>query len=133
MKEKKIVLFSVIFFCIFLNVFSQKKYATIYGKITDEKENPISEVNVFMIGYPSGVASDKNGNYELKIFANKKNKKIKIGFSSIGFENKSILIKAKEGKHLEYNEKLKKEIIEVDGVVITSDKNYIEFEILMKI
>ncbi len=125
MKEKKIVLFSVIFFCIFLNVFSQKKYATIYGKITDEKENPISEVNVFMIGYPSGVASDKNGNYELKIFANKK---IKIGFSSIGFENKSILIKAKEGKHLEYNEKLKKEIIEVDGVVITSDKNYIEFE-----
>lgn len=60
------------------------------GTVVDEKGDPITNASVVIKGTPRGVATDKEGHYELRI---KKNDVIVI--SSIGYDSETIVVNAK--------------------------------------
>ena len=104
----------------------QEKFAKLFGKITDVKGTPISDVNISIVGYSSGTVSNEKGEYELKIIADKD---IEIGFLYIGFETKKVAMNVKFGEKVEHNEQLKVKFSVLDTVTVTSErKNYTTFE-----
>ncbi|MBP6978727.1 MAG: TonB-dependent receptor [Lentimicrobiaceae bacterium] len=59
----------VIIFLLFLlpGYLSGQETATIYGRVTANRYEPLELVNISVSGYPSGNATDKNGNYEIRV------------------------------------------------------------------
>ncbi|NVN95323.1 MAG: carboxypeptidase-like regulatory domain-containing protein [Bacteroidetes bacterium] len=86
--------------------FAQEK-AKIFGKITDEKNNPIEYVNIgiFDITNPIGITTDHNGKYALTIPANIQ---LTIIASFTGFESQKEKILLAPNNIKEINFKLKK-------------------------
>ncbi len=91
-----------------------QEYATIYGKVINRNNKPVEFVNVLVFGYSSGTSTDRNGEYSLRIPANKD---LKIIFSHIEFNKQEIKILAKPNESILLNQKLNLEItnlIQVD-------------------
>lgn len=66
----------------FSHVLAQKKTATIYGKVVDENEHPLSNVSVTTLGRQTGIASSDSGTFTIQVPAGKA---IALIFSSSGF------------------------------------------------
>jgi len=66
-----------------------QSFAKIYGRITDEKKQPLELVNIAVLGYPGGVTSGKDGSYELRIAAKKT---LKIVYSFVGYESDTAFV-----------------------------------------
>ncbi len=62
----------------------EKEWATIKGKIKDDRNKSLELVNISMMGIAGGTISDKYGTFELKVPAGKK---IKVVFSFVGYES----------------------------------------------
>jgi hypothetical protein len=54
-----------------LMAYSQKKAATVSGKVVDENETPLSNVSVVMLGRQTGLTTNDSGFFEMKVPADK--------------------------------------------------------------
>ncbi len=80
----KIRFFILLYFCISLNnlALAQSNNATLKGVIEDKKGNPLDMVNIGLKDYPIGTSSNREGEFLLRIPANKS---LIIIFSSLGY------------------------------------------------
>ena len=47
--------------------FSQRKSATVSGKVVDENENPMPNVSVVILGRQTGITTNDSGYFKLKV------------------------------------------------------------------
>lgn len=83
------LLLIALFMALACNPSEAQTTALIYGKITDESNQPLELVNVAVLGSPGGVTSARNGSYELRVSAQKP---LTIVYSFIGFESDTLKI-----------------------------------------
>lgn len=76
-------------------VFSQKKTATVSGKIVDENENPMSRVSVMILGRSSGTTSSDSGTFRITVPSDKAFALV-ISFLGYKTEQRNFLLNEKE-------------------------------------
>lgn len=76
-----------------------KEY-TIKGTVVDENDDPMPFVNVYIEDFNTGVPSNIDGLFELKISVPADQNNILIKYSCVGYENDSILYNLDENKEL---------------------------------
>lgn len=80
--------FAFIMILLFASTAEAQEKAVITGKITDNKQRPLSGVNVSLFGKPGGVATDQDGRYTFSIQPGT----VEIIYSFVGYETKRIKI-----------------------------------------
>lgn len=122
---KKLFFFVIILFSFHL-LFAQNQ---IKGKITDERDSPLSGTNIFIPEINKGTIANQNGEYSIN---NLPSGKLKIQFSFIGYENniETVLL---NGVPLKINVKLKQTSIEADEVVVSGGYNSTQHQSAVKI
>jgi len=109
------ILLLCLLFCFALQLSAQDK-GTIAGKITGERGKPLEQAIVSVIYFkPLGVATDINGNYELKVPANET---LKVIFSYLGYKKDTIEVRLEPGEQKTINVKLKELVFEKDPFVV---------------
>lgn len=95
-------------------LFSQQT-GVIYGKISDQGGHPVYNANITLPGHEGGTTSNKEGNYELKIPANKK---VLVSISYIGYEGTSIEVTVKPGERKEISQSLTASSTQLESVEV---------------
>ena len=90
--------------------------ATVYGKVTDEKGQPLEWVNVVVPDLLVGVSTNARGYYELPLLSDTT---LTIHFSFIGFEQKHVTVKLRSGEKKKLDVMLKSPVINLPDVVIS--------------
>ena len=98
--------------------FAQEK-AVISGRIADKANKPLTAVNVSVFGEPGGVASDANGNYLIRVDANKD---FELVFSFIGYVTIKIPLKLLPGSNTVINQVLEVSSTPLPVVEIKEDE-----------
>ena len=112
------ILFSIFLAAIIFPVTVFGQDAIIKGKITDSKtKETLIGVNV-VLSDNTGVASDIDGNYELKLAAGEHN----ITFRFIGYTSQTKVVTAKAGETTTLNIPLEPAITQLDMVVVSAGK-----------
>ena len=83
---------------------SGQQTAVVFGHITDSEHQGIINANITVAGIPGGTTTDKNGNFELTVPAEKN---ITLTITFIGYETRTIDLKLKTGERKEIREILK--------------------------
>ncbi len=96
-----------------------KEWATISGKIVDERARALELVNISMMGKPGGAVSDKKGNYELKVPAGED---ILLVFSFVGFENQEFKLNLKKGETKTISPVMKESAEMLPDIVIQDER-----------
>jgi hypothetical protein len=91
--------------------------ATLRGIVLNELNEPLEGVNI--VSENSGVTTNINGFYILKVPANKN---VKIRFSHINYKFLEAPFKLKNGEELEFNPVLKNNYEQIETVIITGTK-----------
>ncbi len=84
-------------------VFSQNE-AVVFGQVTDTTGKAFESVNISVNGLSSGVATNKEGKFELKVPAGER---LLLVMSHLGYETLTFSVKIKAGERYELNPKLK--------------------------
>ena len=111
-------LLTSLFVLLYFLAFNQER-AVVFGKVSDEKGKPIELVNVAVSGLPGGAMTDKKGNYELEVPANKE---IYISMSFIGLEKGVESIKLEPGQRYELNKSLLPTFTELPQVEVEDEQ-----------
>ena len=111
-------IFFVFVLIFFANITFAQQYASIHGKVINDKGKPVEFANISVFGYSAGTTTDRNGEYYLKIPANKE---LKIIFSHVEFQPIQIKILAKPNQKLLLNQKFSVAYTNI-GEVKISDK-----------
>lgn len=82
---------------------SAQEFGEIYGRITDENNNPVPFANISLPDRSAGAVSRMDGTYSLKLPANRE---YVITFSFVGFNTSSVKVRLKAGQRLEVNRRL---------------------------
>lgn len=114
-----------LFLLLILTVFSvaflqaQKKSATVSGKVLDENENPLSRVNVTILGQSTSIATTDSGTFFVKVPANKA---FALVFSYTGYktEQRNFLLSQNENEKLTI--RLEPGAKVLDEVVVTDQR-----------
>jgi hypothetical protein len=110
------IFFALAIVFLFIGVKSEAQTsATIYGKITDERNQPLELVNIAVLGSPGGVTSAKNGSYELRVTARKP---LTIVFSFVGYESDTLKATLNPDERLKCDKSLKQTATELPSVVV---------------
>jgi len=88
---KNLLILTIFCCCLSLNASAQSATST-SGLIQDTKGNPISYVNVGIVGTSTGTVSKEDGSYSL-FFKSNVNQNDTVRFSIIGYKSQSFLIK----------------------------------------
>ncbi len=110
LKEKFLLI--TIVFCLAKLGYSQ---SYIYGKITDENNNPIPDANISIKGLASGVATDKDGKYKMQVMSDAP---LVIIISYVGDASQEKQINLKDGQTFQLDVSLKSETKIVQEVVV---------------
>ena len=86
---KKLLVFSFIF--LNLNVYSQTETFTLFGKVLDQDEEPVIAATILVQGDNTGVFTNENGRFEIKVNINDV-----IEISHVGFETQTLNINSEE-------------------------------------
>ncbi|MGE4287891.1 MAG: SusC/RagA family TonB-linked outer membrane protein [Salinivirgaceae bacterium] len=89
--------------------------ASISGKITDSKGEPLIGVNIVIKGTTQGTVSDLDGNYSI---INLPNEKLELLASFIGFNNETRLVDLTNSKTMVINFTMNEDIAELSEVVV---------------
>ncbi len=100
------------------SVFSQE-FAEVYGRITDDSNEPVPLANIRLSDQDVGTISQMDGTYRLKIPANRD---VVIAFSFVGFNTSYVKVRLKSGERRELNRRLIMSTTELSTFVITDDK-----------
>jgi hypothetical protein len=100
-------------------VLTGQETATIFGRVTDNRYEPVELVNISVLDYPGGNATDKSGYYEIRVPAGKE---ITVIYSFVGFisHRKPLFLVAGERK--EINISLAPSTTDLPDVVIEDEK-----------
>lgn len=90
--------------------------ATVYGKVTDETGHPIEMANVVVVELLVGQTTNSRGAYELSLFSDTT---LVITYSYIGYEQKQISVRLKQGEHRKLDVVLKSTATDLPDVVIS--------------
>lgn len=93
------ILLTAIVFLLSFNLFSQKKPATVSGKVLDENENPLANVSVVILGRQTGITTNDSGYFKLTVPSEKA---FAILFSYTGYQTvqKNFLLNENEEEHI---------------------------------
>lgn len=91
------------------------KQKTYTGFVTDSKQKPIHNANVWLPDFTVGVYTDKNGIFDLAAF-NGLTDKTKVTFSHIGYQTKTITLGETVGKDVVLTQKV------LEGSTVTYKK-----------
>ena len=91
---------------------------TIYGKISCHG-NGIALATISLVGTSAGTSSDSDGHYRLR---NVHEGRHQLMVRCIGYHDVSQEVHLTPGEHLELNIELKEDLLEMDAVVVTGDK-----------
>ena len=69
LRTKQLLTFLLVFLS--LSAWSQKKTATVSGRVVDESDQPLAKVSVVMLGKQSGITTSDSGRFSLKVPADK--------------------------------------------------------------
>ena len=85
----------ILFTFISLPLFSQKKSATVAGKVIDEKERPVAGASILILGNQTGIMSSDSGTFLIQVPAEKT---FALVFSHAGYhtQQKNFLLSNKE-------------------------------------
>ncbi len=103
-----------------LNTFAQSNNATVFGKVKDQKGQPLELVNVSLKGFPIGTTTDRKGDFLLRIPAKKR---VVLVFSSIGYESVEKSILARTEQRIEVTINLNESSEQIDEVTIAQQRN----------
>lgn len=104
------------FFILSINANSQ----TVYGIITNEKDEVLADVNVYIEGSLTGTISNDKGEYELNIKSNQS--KDVLVFQYLGYKTEKVVLSQDIlGKPL--NIQLKEEVTSLEQVIVKADEN----------
>lgn len=117
-----------ILFLIGISIFGYAQNS-IYGKITDTKNQPLFGVEIYAPELHIGTTSDINGKYELK---NLPNKATEIVFSFIGFNEIHKKIELNNNQ-LQLDIKLDEESFSLDEILISTPFNKLQSDNVMKV
>ena len=93
----------------------------IRGKITDVNNNPLEAVNISIIDIKGGETSNKEGNYNISI---KANRSYVIAFSFIGYQTEKIRIPMlKKGQEYVLNIILKESNTVLESIIVKDQKS----------
>jgi hypothetical protein len=98
---------------------AQTSNATLWGKVTDENDNPIELVNVSLRSYPFGTITNKKGEYLLRIPSGRD---VSVVYSMIGYEmvEKQLLLSSETTQEL--NITLKTSSKEISEIVVLDQR-----------
>ncbi|MFH1118473.1 MAG: TonB-dependent receptor [Bacteroidota bacterium] len=96
------------------SAFSQE-FGSVFGRITDIKNQPLPLVNISISGLPGGTITAANGSYELKVPANKD---ISLVISFIGYYTEQIRLNLKRGERKEINRRLSESTTQLPDFVV---------------
>lgn len=94
----------------------QLPIATVYGKVTDETGHPIEMASVVVVELLVGQTTNARGAYELSLFSDTT---LVITYSYIGYEQKQVSVRLKQGEHRKLDVVLKSMATELPDVVIS--------------
>lgn len=95
--------------------------ANIVGHILDKKTGEhLSFINVFLKGTTIGTSTDATGHYYLK---NLPEGKYTLVMKTLGFKTVEKPITLKKGKTLEINFEAEEDLVSLDGVVVSANRN----------
>ncbi|MEO5591669.1 MAG: TonB-dependent receptor [Chitinophagaceae bacterium] len=107
--------------CIFPSVFlyAQKKSASVSGKVLDENENPLSKVNITILGRSTGIATSDSGTFSIKVPADKA---FALVFSYTGYktEQRNFLLNQEEEEKMTL--RMERGAKELQEVVVTDQR-----------
>ena len=111
--------------CFFTFLFLFTSYFTfsqnIRGQITDVNNNPLEAVNISIIDIKGGETSNKEGNYNIPI---KANRSYVIAFSFIGYQTEKIRIPMlKKGQEYVLNIILKESNTVLESIIVKDQKS----------
>ena len=90
--------------------------ASVYGKVTDEKGRPIEMANVIAVDLLVGQTTNARGAYELSVLSDTT---LTISFSYIGFDQKQVKVRLKEGEKRKLDVTLHSIATDLPDVVIS--------------
>jgi hypothetical protein len=124
MYKRKIYGLILFLFCVAaLNVHAQ----TLKGKVTDNKDNSISNAVVFIREISQGIATDNNGEFQINL----KNGSYTCEFSSLGYEKKTVTVVIDKPLH-SITISLKGKAYELEEVVISAHREDPAYSIMRK-
>jgi hypothetical protein len=100
-------------------LFAQSNNATLFGKVSDNKGNPIELANISLKNTSIGTISNRDGEYLLRIPSKKP---VTIVFSIIGYQTVEKVLTASEEQKLEMNVSLTQIDQEIGEVKITQHR-----------
>src|SRR5215210_7272324 len=92
----KITQLLFLFICSCFSVFSQKKTATVSGKVINENDKPISNVSVIVLGKDKGTTTNDSGQFVIKVTSGKP---LALVFSYTGYKTFQRNFNLLEGEH----------------------------------
>lgn len=115
----------VLMLFLFLNAmaFGQKKTATISGKVVDENDAPIADVNIIILGKQNGVLSSDSGTFKMTVPAERA---FALVFSHTGFHELQKNFLLNEGEHEIQVIRLMRSDKTLETVVIKNEKDRTE-------
>lgn len=97
-----------------LLIFGQNA-ATLSGRVTDEFNRPVELANVSILNIPGGTITNKQGEYQLAVPANKE---FTVVISFIGYKSQRKKLKLKTGEHRKFNTLLPTETTMLPDVIV---------------
>jgi len=90
--------------------------ATVYGKVTDETGHPIEMANVVVLDLLEGQTTNSRGYYQLSLLSDTT---LVISFSYIGYEQKQVTVRLKQGENRKLDVTLKSTATMLPDAVIS--------------
>jgi hypothetical protein len=118
LSKYRIHILSCILFFATVQCFAQQE-ATVFGKMTDADQQPVSNVNIKIIGSPGGTNTNSDGVFQLKVPSGKK---IRLLISHISYATDSLDIQLTPGERKEISRTLKKSSTNLQSVEIRDNQ-----------
>ena len=108
-------------YCLVSSVFvqAQKKSASISGKVLDENENPLSKVNIVILGRSTGIATTDSGTFSIKVPADRA---FALLFSYTGYKTEQRNFLLSQGEEEKLTIRLERGAKELQEVVVTDQR-----------
>ena len=111
--------FSTLLLIFFSSFCPAQKSAVISGKVVDENDKPLSQVNITVLGYQNGVLTSDSGTFKIRVAADKA---FALTFSFSGYRTKQKNLYLKNGEEKSMNIILQRDEKILENITITDNR-----------
>jgi hypothetical protein len=111
--------FILLIFLCFTDVSGQGNNATLRGRVTDREGNPLELVNISIKDSPLGTSSNREGNYLLRIPANRE---VLVVVSFLGYKTEERLFTARPEERITWNIRLTSTHLELKEITVNEQR-----------